>query len=225
MSKSEEYAYEGQFTHEELDLDSNKLRLVFDTETTGFPSQKLDAIDSRQNVVVELGASLVDISTWKVQQSMSVIIRTPRPFISQFVVDVHGITNEFSMAVGCDADLALELFINLCKAANWALVGHNVKFDKDMMEIMLKRSPSCAKHLHDFSNANFYCTMNRAAPVVNLPPTEAMRKFGRTNPKPPKLEEAYRFFYPDRPMFDAHRVSGDVQATIDVYRKLIEGDY
>lgn len=204
----------------------NNFRLVFDTETTGFPSQKLDAIDPKQNVVVELGASLLDISTWKVQQSMSVIIRTPSPYINSFVVDVHGITNEFSLAVGCDADDALALFLNMCKAASWRLVGHNVKFDVDMMAIMLKRSVKHCSMLHDFMNADFYCTMNRATNVVKLPPTAAMLKAGRANQhKPPKLQEAYEFFYPERPPFDAHRVSGDVQATIDVYRKLIEGDF
>jgi hypothetical protein len=118
--------------------EANPYRLVFDTETTGFPSKKVGPKDDAQNVVVELGASLVDVRTWKVQQSLSFIIQTPVPLISDFLInEVHGISNELSLAVGMELDDALAPFIALCKAANWQIVGHNVKFDKEMMAIML----------------------------------------------------------------------------------------
>jgi DNA polymerase-3 subunit epsilon len=206
--------------------EANPYRLVFDTETTGFPSKKVGPKDDAQNVVVELGASLVDVRTWKVQQSLSFIIQTPVPLISDFLInEVHGISNELSLAVGMELDDALAPFIALCKAANWQIVGHNVKFDKEMMAIMLQRSDAFAHMIHDWNDASFYCTMDRSTNVVCMPPTPAMVKAGRGGQyKAPKLQEAFEFFT-KTPMGDAHRVHVDVAATVVVFKHLYEGDF
>ena len=222
MQEHDENEYTG-FDPAEEPADPNPYRCVFDTETTGFASPKLSATDPKQNVVVELGCSLINVNTFKVEQSFSVIICTPEPFINSFVVDVHGITNEFSIAVGCDLELALANFVHMAKVSNWQFVGHNIDFDERMMLIMLERSSAFRQYINDFNQGDFYCTMERSKNIVKCPPTDKMVKAGFGNQfKPPKLEEAYRFFYPERPMFDAHRVSGDVQATVDVFKKIYE---
>lgn len=187
---------------------------VLDTETTGF-MKKVPANDPGQNVACEIAVALVNIDTRRVEQIASFIIKTDVP-IPQFLVDeVHGISNDFSQAVGQTLDDAMIPILRLCEASGWNIVCHNVKFDKEVMEIMIQRS-SVPFMLHNWSNASFYCTMQASQYIVNLPPTPAMLKAGRNEPKVPKLEEAYEFFY-KKPMEEAHRAWVDVQRTIDVY--------
>jgi DNA polymerase III epsilon subunit-like protein len=205
--------------------EASPYRLVFDTETNGFPKSGIGSMEAGQSVVVELGASLVDTRDWKVQQRVSLIISTPSPEIPGFLVtDVHGISNELSVAIGVDAKVAVDIFVSLAKSANWQLVGHNVEFDIKMMKIMLERTDN-GQYVHDLMMADVFCTMNRSTNIVRCPPTPAMIKAGRGGTfKVPKLEQAYEHFAGE-PMTGAHRAGDDVNATLFIYRKLMEGDF
>ena len=61
-----------------------------------------------------------------------------------------------------------------------------------------------------------FCTMEAAAPIVNLPPTERMLAAGFNKPKAPKLEEAIRFFF-DESLDGAHDAMVDVIACRRIY--------
>jgi DNA polymerase-3 subunit epsilon len=189
--------------------------LVFDTETSGFPKKGIPADDPGQNVVVELAASLVDLRTRRVQSQISFMLKTDVE-IPQFLVEnVHGISNQMTHEIGVGLDTAVAAFTELCEAADWNVAAHNAKFDKEMMDIMFKRS-AYAFMSHKWNAADFYCTMERSTNIVQMPPTPAMMKAGRNTFKAPKLEEAFAFFF-KKPMGEAHRAYVDVEATIAVY--------
>lgn len=192
----------------------SKYMAFLDTETSGF-IKKVPADDPTQNVACEIAVALVNTETRRVEQLISCIIKTDAP-IPQFLVDqVHGISNELSHAVGHELDSVLPAILRICEVADWNIVCHNTKFDKEVMSVMIQRS-NFAFMVHDWNQANFYCTMESSTNIVQCPPTAAMLKAGRQSFKAPKLEEAYQFFYRE-PMGEAHRAWIDVQRTIDVY--------
>lgn len=187
---------------------------VLDTETTGF-MKKVPANSPEQNTACEIAVALVNTETRRVEQIVSAIIKTDVP-VPQFLVDnVHGISNEFSHEVGHDLNHVMPAILRICEASGWNIVCHNVKFDKEVMEVMIQRS-DYAFLVHDWNQGNFYCTMEASTNIVQCPPSPAMLKAGRQQFKVPKLEEAYEFFY-KKPMGEAHRAWVDVQRTIDVY--------
>lgn len=191
----------------------SKYMAFLDTETSGF-MKKVPATDPEQNVACEIAVALVNLETRKVEQIVSVILKTD-VYINSHVVAIHGITNEISQAVGHPLDGVMPAIIRMCEAADWHICCHNVKFDKEVMSIMIERS-SFPFMVHDWNQANFYCTMEASTNIVQCPPTPAMIKGNRGGFKVPKLTEAYEFFY-RRPMGEAHRAWVDVQRTIDVY--------
>jgi DNA polymerase-3 subunit epsilon len=67
--------------------------------------------------------------------------------------------------------------------------------------------------------AEFTCTMLKAIDVVKCPPTEKMRRAGRTGFKNPNLAETYRHFF-GRDFEGAHDAMADVRACRDVFFEL-----
>lgn len=91
----------------------NRLILVFDSETNGFPLWKERSEDPRQPHIVQLGAILCDEDTQEIIEELDVIIKPDGWEITKETSDIHGITQEMALDVGIPEKEAVERFVEL----------------------------------------------------------------------------------------------------------------
>lgn len=188
--------------------------LFFDTETTGIPLNGVDIEDPRQPRIVQLAAELAD-DDGNVMETLSAIIK-PDGFdsIPAGAQKAHGISIERCHDEGRPMKDVLEEF-NSMKDRARSRAAYNISFDKRL----LLREAKYHRIEHDSSkfDQSSYCVMRMVTPIVKMAPTEKMVKcgYGGKN-KPPKLIEAYRFFF-DREFEGAHDALNDVRATREIF--------
>lgn len=203
-----------------------KIILPYDTETTGLPLWNLPSEHPDQPHIVQLAAELCVEATGETIQEMNVIIRPDGWVIPTEASDVHGITTERAMDEGIPADEAIDMFIDLWARGDQR-VGHNESFDMRLVRIALMRharysgevmpGPNGDVPFADYwKQAPAYCTQGNSVKIINLPPTEKMKKARRFGPKSPNLGEAYQFFT-GKPLDGAHDAMVDVRAAKAVY--------
>lgn len=178
------------------------LIICFDTETTGLPDWKSPSEAEHQPHLVQLAAHLVDTESWKVIQSMDVIIRPDGWEIPEEVSAIHGITTEYAKQVGIPEKLALDMFLEL-----WGgrlQVAHNTTFDRRIIRIATKRYSS-DDVCDSWHQADYSCTMVGARKVMGG--------------KQPTLGEAYKYFTGEE-LQDAHTAIADVNACLAVYKSI-----
>lgn len=192
--------------------------LFYDTETTGLPDFKAPSEAPHQPHIVQLAALLVDPESRKTIASMDVIVQPDGWTIPDDVAAVHGITTEYTEAVGIPEKLAVDLFMELWYRR--PRVAHNEQFDARIVRIAIKRlidSQGEVLPLSDvWKEGSAECTARMSTPICALPPTERMRAAGRFHHKTPNLGEAYRHFT-GRELENAHSAMADVLACRDVY--------
>lgn len=182
--------------------------LFFDTETTGFVKDRLPIDHPDQPHIVQLAAQLC-ADDGDILGGFSLIVNNRVPIPEQASA-VHGITEEIAAAYGATPATAIGMFRLLLDRADIA-VAHNIKFDKAIVEIAIGRLGMDVAF-----DKPLFCTMDAASPIINLPPTERMVAAGINKPKPPKLEEAIRFFF-NEPLDGAHDAMVDVIGCRRVY--------
>jgi DNA polymerase III subunit epsilon len=182
--------------------------LFFDTETTGIPSDRLPPNHECQPHIVQIAALLTEEDGTE-RASINLIVNPPTD-IPQQASDVHGITNEIATSCGLSPVSSIALFGLLANKAS-RIIAHNIKFDLQLVETCKLR---CDRHFQIPSIR--ICTMEIAAPIVNLPPTERMLRAGFNKPKAPKLEECIQHFF-DENLNGAHDAMVDVRACARLY--------
>lgn len=194
------------------------MKLFFDTETTGLPDWKSPSEAEHQPHIVEIGAALLD-DELNIIERYEAIIKPDGWEISEEMTAVHGISHERAMDEGVSEREALLHFTDMHDKARLR-IGHNVSFDDRIIRIAIMR------YLDDEA-ANYYreqpklCTMLESLNIVKLPPAEAMQKRNMRGHKKPSLAEAYQFFTGEE-IVNAHRAMADVEATIAVYKGILE---
>ena len=109
--------------------------LVFDTETTGLPTERNPSVNDVEKwpYIIQLSFILYDTETIDIIVCKDHIIRLDDSvYISPESINVHGITRSQSMRKGIPLMEALNDFNNALKQADW-VVGHNISFDKRMI--------------------------------------------------------------------------------------------
>lgn len=196
--------------------------LFFDTETTGLP-KKITLNHPNQPHVVQLAALLCD-GAGAEMASINLIVDCSVE-IPQVVVDVHGITTEIAKRCGVLPPVALQTFASLARLCD-KVVAHNIPFDTKLMDIMSARWAMGVDAIP--RRVERVCTMKMANKYTQIPPTAKMVKCGHTNTKPPRLSEAYKFFF-DKELVGAHDAMVDVRACKDIYFEMLgregEGGY
>jgi DNA polymerase-3 subunit epsilon len=191
--------------------------LFFDTETTGFPDYNMPSAWEGQPHLVQLAALLTEDDGTE-RASFNIIVEPDGYKIPDGAAKVHGISTEIAMRCGVPLSAAIWPFICLRSQAS-VIVAHNVKFDIAVMETAIARGPKRDYHP---GPKDSYCTMEHAAEIVALPPTEKMKATGLGHkPKAPKLEEAYKHFFGTAPA-EQHTALADVRSCMAIYRKLKE---
>jgi DNA polymerase-3 subunit epsilon len=178
------------------------IALVFDTETTGFPSPK------NPPEIVQIAAVLQDTETGLILGELNLLVQPSKP-IPQACIDVHGITDERCAAYGFKPDIADHMFALMAAKAD-VIVAHNIKFDTDVINGVWQVSRAILKEKPQF------CTMLKSTEIVGLAGTHAGGK------KWPRLTQAYAHFFDGATFDGAHDAMNDVRACRDVYLKLLE---
>lgn len=186
--------------------------LVFDTETTGVWDFKAPFTAPHQPHLVQLGITLEDLGTGRVEASVDIMVKPEDWVISEEVTKIHGVSHERAATFGTYHANACWMFRDLCCQAD-VLVAHNIDFDIRIMQralwvagiepISLDRAPK-------------RCTMKSATAICKIP-----QKNGRGGVKWPTLSEAIRFFYNEE-LEGAHNAMVDVMACRRVHQALIE---
>lgn len=181
--------------------------LIFDTETTGFPHE--------EERVVQFAAKVVKIV--KGQKPFTVtefnsLVKTDRAVRPQ-AEETHGISMLMA-SFGVTQRSMCNWFVAQMHECDY-VVAHNIKFDLKFMTM------ACTREGLLFPSPKSICTMDLSKPIVKIPPTAKMVAAGRHAPKPPKLEEAYKFFF-DKDLEGAHDALVDVRACSDILFELVE---
>jgi DNA polymerase III subunit epsilon len=188
--------------------------IFYDTETTGLPLFKEPSEDPRQPHIAQLGACLVDIDSREIIASIDVICRPDGWTIPDEVARIHGITTEHAQLVGIPESLAVEMLLEMTKAADFR-VAHNESFDARIVRIACKRffSPESAD---EWKEGVAQCTARAATPIMKIPPTDKMSRAGFTKFKTPNLGEAVKHFT-GKDLAGAHQAMADVQGCMAVW--------
>jgi DNA polymerase III epsilon subunit-like protein len=162
--------------------------LFLDTETTGLVQKDLPPDHRSQAHLVEIAAQLWDGD--RMMQALSLIIDPGDVDFSPGAIATHGITAERAKAEGVAPQIALRVFDKMASLADeW--VAHNASFEVEILRLAYCREGWV------LPEKKITCTMQLATPLTKI-------DGGTRGWKWPKLEEAYRYFYPDRPFEYAH---------------------
>ena len=134
--------------------------LVIDTETNGLPpkgSKIEDAILNDWPYIVQLSYILFDTANNKIISLIDNIVKVPDDVdINYKSSEIHGITKQMSKKKGIDIIDLLKVLnknIKLCDV----IVGHNIKFDINMIIIECLRNNFLEKI--NIDNKMYECTM------------------------------------------------------------------
>ena len=142
--------------------------LIFDTETTGLPLGINTSIykTNKWPYIIQLSYILFDIEANKMLIEHDWIIKIPENVeINAKAESMHGISKDKSQKEGIEIIQALELF-DICLSSADVVVGHNIKFDKQMIiveNIRNKRSSAFRN-----STVREYCTMKHGVELCNI---------------------------------------------------------
>lgn len=170
--------------------------LVFDTETTGWPSEKSPC------GIVQIAAILQRLDGSKrVLGEINFIVKPTRP-ITPGAQEVHGISLELAERFGMTNTAAEIDFIQLAQKAD-VLIAHNIDFD-------MKAVRDAWPHAYEvLLGKQQYCTMKEGL-QFDIPKAHA------GSSKYPKLSDAYRFFKGVE-LDGAHDAMIDARACRDVF--------
>lgn len=180
--------------------------LIFDTETTGLPKTKIISHESLDKWphIVQFSFIIFDTETTSILLSNDSIIKMNNDIqIPQESIDIHGITNEISREKGVNIEFPLKQFFYYLREVD-ILVGHNVAFDINMLQVELMRIIYNNKYpqhhitayktdLHFLVNfKQIYCTMQES---IDMCAIKTMNKFGREYNKYPRLSELHQHLF------------------------------
>ena len=204
--------------------------LIFDTETTGLPKTKIicqENLDKWPHIV-QFSFAIYDTVTNKFALSSDYIIKLKDNLqIPEESTNIHGITNEISREKGTSIEIVLDSFCQHLKEVDM-LVGHNVSFDINMINVELLRiiyDNNCTKeeitktksYLHLLANfKNIYCTMQES---IDLCALKRLDKSGREYNKFPQLTELHEKLFGTTPK-NLHNSFIDILITLRCFMQL-----
>ncbi|MCB1504281.1 MAG: 3'-5' exonuclease [Hyphomicrobiaceae bacterium] len=193
-----------------------KIGLVYDTETTGMPDWHQPSDAPQQPHIVQLGACLIDLDTKDIIETLDVIVRPDGWEIPEEATEVHGITTAQALADGIPEVEAVEQLLAMWQRAE-VRIGHNESFDARIIRIATKRYfDEGTQEAWKAGKEAAECTAKLSTKILQLPPTEKMKRARRFHFKTPNLTEAYGFFTGVE-LENAHSAMADTLACAEVY--------
>lgn len=200
--------------------------ILYDTETTGFPSTHLSPKDKKQARIIQLACLLVDDSG-KELESFCSYVKPDGWTINPGAQAAHGISLEKCEELGVPIDETLAGFFKLALQCKYS-VCHNIRFDETMLAIEFDNvfnpvmPPKEVLEWMD-NKSRAICTMQLCTDICKLPfkgGTKSMNKarFGQKY-KWPTLQEAHKILLGSE-FEDAHDALNDVRATLHIFNYL-----
>jgi len=214
LSSSPTYQYQSSTLENIGQSDANTksgLFIVFDTETTGLPSD-YSAPASQVNRwprLVQLSWIIIYSRSGNVIKRENHIIKPEDYKIPKNATAIHGITTEYATEKGEDLETVLKAFTKDYNNAD-AAVGHNVNFDFKVVSAELYR-----KKLPKLKTIKKYCTKKLGTSVCCIP-----KEWGNGF-KWPTLQELYRFLF-NQPFNGGHEAGADAEAARRCFVELMK---
>lgn len=189
---------------------------IYDTETTGLPLKKASRTDSRQPHIVQLACLITD-GLGNEKRSMNRIIK-PQGYteMDPKAQESHGISFERAMDEGLPRREVLEEFLSMIKPSK-VMVAHNKWFDLQLLDFAFIREFRGSSLV--VKSKSQFCTMEAYTPIIKLPPTEKMLKYGFGPYKNASLTECHVFCFGEE-FEGAHDAMADVRAVKRILFKL-----
>lgn len=193
--------------------------LVFDTETTGLPSNNYEAQKGKWynfwGHIVQLSWILYDTETNSIIQQEDKIIKLDENIeLPESSVNIHGITREIMNIKGNKLMDSIDLFINSLEICDM-IMGHNVNFDINMVRAEMIRSG--AIDYFKLLNVPIVCTMKKYRKYCKILTTSKIT--GNKYYKYPKLMELHEKVFGNIPD-NLHNALIDVIACLRCYMKI-----
>ena len=207
--------------------------LFFDTETTGLFVDEKQTFDlhhsfikhdwrfqlMRQPHMVQLSWITTDKDCNIISQHDYII--QPKGFsIPPAATRIHGITTEIAKEKGTPIKEVIEKFMEDVCAAN-TLVGHNIAFDKRVINTELQRLKLHNEYDIDYADDHYdlyskesICTMIESVPFCEIPSGNYYHPY-----KYPKLQELHKKLF-GYEFEDAHNSMSDVIATLKCFKEM-----
>lgn len=189
--------------------------LIFDTETTGFPSKELPSSHPAQARIIQIAWLVLDEQFKEVSCFKYLVKSEGKWTISQGAQAAHGISQQDCDKYGEQISLIMPLFYAAFMNAK-KVVAHNIRFDSQLIDIELNNHDTLKGEGLNWNGPSCVCTMNAMTPICKLP-----SKSGRAGYKWPKLMEAYEYCFKES-FKGAHDALADVRATARVLKWLVD---
>lgn len=205
--------------------------IVFDTETTGLPKTKLMNKDTLHlwPHIVQFSFIHYDSDKNIINTSYDSIVKVDETvIISEESTKIHGITKEMTIEKGEEILVVLNEFFQYLERGD-LLVGHNILFDLNMLNVELLRfiyhsKESTEEQLEDLKHKlellinykNIYCTMKRSVELCNM---KKISKYGKESLKWPKLIELHQKLFEATPK-NLHNSYNDILVTLRCFAKI-----
>jgi DNA polymerase III epsilon subunit-like protein len=199
--------------------------LVFDTETTGLIQK--NAPLEEYPYITQFSFIVYDIQNEMIRSSFNTYIKIPsNVIINDYVSQLTGVTNDICEERGIPITEALGIFYHTMSVCD-CVIGHNIDFDIQMVNIEIVRNLHSLQHFPDIKNMfNTYrlfklgiktdCTMRMTINSCSLYRTnEKNQKYKKF----PKLVETYYHLFNETPE-NLHNSMVDTLICLRCYLKI-----
>ena len=196
--------------------------LVFDTETTGLPTERNPSImePNKWPYVIQLSYILYDTELKMMLEKKDDLIKIPLGVvITPGSEAIHHITHSMCEANGIPMLDALNMFNKTLDKAD-VVVGHNLSFDKRMLMVESIRLNKYQRFTVKGVSKPEYCTMKKTVDFCKI---EVTNPSGEPYYKFPTLSELHHKLFATLPN-GTHNAIADVLICLRCYAKL-NGDY
>ena len=196
--------------------------IVFDTETTGLPTERNASIMDLHKWphIVQLSYILFDTDSKQIITMRDDLIKIPLDVeITPGSEAIHHISRVMCEANGICISDAINYFNKALGLAN-VIVGHNISFDKRMLMVECMRTNIRQQFTVNGLRKEEFCTMKKGTDICQLTKTNAN---GTTYLKFPTLSELHLKLFEKNPE-GVHNALVDVLVCLRCYIKIVQ-DY
>ena len=191
--------------------------LVFDTETTGLPTERNASImdTNKWPYILQLSYVVYDTEEHLILDCVDDIIKidSEKIKISAETTAIHGITNEICDEKGVLLQDALKKFNEILLNVDM-IVGHNISFDKQLVMVECNRNNIRQKFTINGVRKPEYCTMKRNTELCGI---EIITPEGKKYFKYPSLSYLYTHLFKCDPPKNVHNALVDVLVCLRCY--------
>jgi DNA polymerase III epsilon subunit-like protein len=193
--------------------------LVFDTETTGLPTERNPSITETNKwpYIIQLSYVVYNTEENDIVHCYDEILKVPDGVeISEESIKFHNITREINREIGINRKIAIQNFNVELQSAD-IIVGHNISFDKRLIMVECIRNNIQQRFNFKGNKKLEYCTMKNSVDICKIEKTGAN---GNKYFKYPTLSELYRKLFNEDPK-NLHNSFVDVLLCLRCYGMIV----